>query len=342
MKASYLTKPSTIEIIDQPQPELNAGELLIEIKHVGLCGSDLHYYRHGRLGDNVVTEPLILGHEASGIVAGKAGDVDGFDIGDRVVIEPGLPCFSCSHCRKGSYNLCNDVAFMSVPGYNGALREYVNFSSLGVFKLPDGVSLRDAALIEPLAVGYNAAETAGITAGSSVCIMGAGPIGLTAAEAARIMGAAKIMITDTDDHRLSIASKHGVDTALNILRDDAEKAAGDLTLGRGFDFVIDATGVPSAMEGCISLAAKNSVIVFVGLGEESMRLSGYRMVKKQLTIKGVNRYANHFQPVIELLAAGRYDLNDFISHEYAFEDIVDAFNFATSNSENKMKVMINF
>ena len=156
------------------------------------------------------------------------------------------------------------------------------------------------------------------------------------------MGAARIMITDTDENRLLIAKSHGAELAVNILKDDPIEKGMLLTDGTGFECVIDATGIPSAMESCIQLAAKGGQIVFVGLGEDSMRLSGYRMVKKQLTVKGINRYANHFQPVINLLSAGKYNLENFISHEFHFSEVEQAFSFAVNSREPKMKIMVKF
>lgn len=343
MKAAYLAESGKIELKQVESPALDGvNDVLIKISNVGICGSDLHYYQHGKLGDNIVKSPHILGHEASGIVLDTGSNVTEFTKGDRVVIEPGLPCFTCSFCRKGQYNLCSEMAFISVPGYHGALRELLTYNKHGLFKLPNNISLKDAALIEPLAVGYNAAVTAGIKPGSSVCITGAGPIGLTVLEAVKIMGAARIMITDADEHRLSIAESHGVNCTVNIMDNNAVDVGMNLTEGLGFDYVLDATGIPSAMESCIQLAAKGGQIILIGLGEDDMRLSGYRMVKKQLTIKAVNRYANHFQPVINLLSAGRYNLDRFVSHEFEYQDIKKAFSFAIDPSEHKMKVMINF
>ena len=343
MKAAYLTQAGRMEMRDTESPVIkNDDDVIVKISNVGICGSDLHYFQHGKLGDNVVREPHILGHEASGIVMDKGKGVTEFNEGDRVVIEPGLPCFTCDYCRRGLYNLCSSMAFISVPGYQGAFREELSYNKNGLFRLPASVTQEEAALIEPLAVGYNAVVTAGIQPGASVCITGAGPIGLTVLEAAWIMGAARIMVTDADDHRLSIAKAHGADCTVNILKDSAVEEGMALTNGKGFDYVLDATGIPSAMESCVQLAAKGGEIIFIGLGENPMQLSGYRMVKKQLTIKAVNRYANHFQPVINLLSAGKYNLNDFVSHRYDFSDIKEAFSFAVNPEEKKMKVMVDF
>ena len=340
MKAAFLDSPKTMSLRDLPDPVCPKDKVVVRITHVGLCGSDLHYYSHGKLGDNVIREPHILGHEASGIIEETGSAVKEFRPGDRVVLEPGIPCGVCRHCRTGHYNLCEQVVFISVPGYPGALQEYMVYNPLGLFRIPDGVGLDQAALAEPLAVGYNAAASAGITAGSSVAILGAGPIGLSVLESARIMGAGRIMISDTNSRRLEIARLHGASRTVNVLKEDLQSAGQDFIGNSGFDFVIEATGVPASIEATVPLVKKGGTVVWVGLGEEETRISGYRMVKKQITLKGVYRYANQFAPVLELMAAKRFNLDDWISHRFSLEEISQAMAFAADPSTDKMKVMI--
>ncbi|MCL4415297.1 MAG: alcohol dehydrogenase catalytic domain-containing protein [Actinobacteria bacterium] len=178
MKAAILEKIKTLVVKDIPIPHYGDDEVLVNIKEVGLCGSDVHFYNNGRIGDFIVKKPLILGHESSGIIAKIGKNVNGFKIGDRVSVEAGLPCYKCYFCKTGKYHLCNNIAFLAPPPYNGAFVEYMKYDPNFLFKVSDDVSFTEAALAEPLFVGYSYATRAEVKAGDYVCILGSGPIGL--------------------------------------------------------------------------------------------------------------------------------------------------------------------
>ena len=193
MKAAYLRKAGELYVAtDVPMPTCTDDSVLINVKEIGVCGSDLHYYAEGRIGDHVVTEPHILGHEAAGIVVEAGRNVRGFTKGDRVSIEPGVPCMSCPVCREGRYNLCESVRFYGAPPYPGMFREYLAHDPRFLVRLPDRVTTTQGALVEPLAVGRNAVRKAAVRPGETVLITGAGPIGFSCIEMARVAGAGRI------------------------------------------------------------------------------------------------------------------------------------------------------
>ena len=221
MKAAILEKPKIMKIKDIPIPKYSDDEVLIRIKEVGVCGSDVHFYNTGRIGDLAKMDgPIILGHESSGIVEKVGKNVKDFKPGDRVSIEPGVPCYKCENCKKGNYHLCDDIAFMAIPPYDGAYREYIAYDPHFIYKISDNLSFSEAACVEPLSVGYSCVINANVEAGDSVCILGTGPIGLASLDLCKAMGASKIFISDINDYRLSIAKKHGAYLTININNDD--------------------------------------------------------------------------------------------------------------------------
>ena len=211
MKAAILKKVGVIEIEEVPIPSPGPAEVLVKIKSV--CGSDLHYYTHGKIGAYVVEKPIILGHEASGEVVAVGKDVTRFKIGDRVTMEPGIPCRKCEFCKTGRYNLCPDVAFMATPPYDGAFTEYIVSPEDFTFKIPDTMSFDEAALMEPLAVGVYACERSALRPGMTAAVLGLGPIGMVVAQAAKAYGASRVIGTDVVDYRLTQAKRFAVDNA---------------------------------------------------------------------------------------------------------------------------------
>ena len=208
-RAAVLMRPGEIAMQQRPIPTPAPREVLVEVTSVGVCGSDVHWYEHGRIGDLVVRSPLVLGHECAGRVAATGEDVTKHAVGDRVCLEPGVPCGRCRECRGGRYNLCVDVAFFATPPVDGAFADFVTIHEDFAFALPDGMSDDVGALMEPLSVGIWACRKAGITAGDRVLVTGAGPIGLLAMQVARAFGATDVAIADVNEHRLSAARRMG-------------------------------------------------------------------------------------------------------------------------------------
>lgn len=213
-QAAVLHAPHDLRIEERPVPTPGPREVLIEVRAVGICGSDVHYYEHGRIGDFTVTSPLVLGHEAMGVVVGHGPGASRHAAGTRVAIEPGVPCGRCTECRTGRYNLCADVAFFATPPVDGAFARYVTVNEDFAHPVPDQVSDTAAALLEPLSVGLWAVGKARVGPGDRVLITGAGPVGLLALQAARIAGAGHVVVTDVNQHRLNTAAALGADRTL--------------------------------------------------------------------------------------------------------------------------------
>ena len=340
MKAAFLRKAGDLVVEEVPCPACAPGELLINVKEVGVCGSDLHYFNDGRIGDHVVTVPHILGHEASGVVAQVGPRVQGFSVGDRVTMEPGVPCMSCESCREGRYNLCTDVRFTGAPPYQGMFREFLAHDARFVYRLPEGVSFTQAALVEPLAVAHNAVRKAGVQPGDTVLVTGAGPIGFSCIGMARIAGAARIIASEPLPFRRTVALTLGADRALDPGAGPLAQQVREITGGRMCDCVLEASGADEAIADAVRCVRKGGRVVYVGMGRSSVEIPHSEILKKEATLLGIYRYANDFRPVIDLLAAGRIDVEAWISHRYPLARITEAIATANDPAVNKLKVMV--
>lgn len=340
MKAAILEKPKHLVIKDIPIPEYSDDEVLVRIKEVGLCGSDVHYYNDFRAGDFVIKEPIILGHEAAGIVVEVGRNIKSLKKGDRVAIEPGIPCYKCDFCKSGKYNLCNDIKFMATPPFNGSFTEYVKYDPCFLYKISDKISFTEAALIEPLSVGYNCVKRAKVNPGDSIFIMGSGPIGLACLEMAKAAGAAKIVVTDINDYRLSIAKDHGVNLTINILKDNLLEKVNIFTNGLGMDSVIEASGNENSIFDSLKVVKKGGNVVWVGVGKNQLLIPYIDVLVKEINIGGIFRYMNTFKPIINLIEAKMINLNGWISHRYRLNEIQKAFDVANDPDINKLKIII--
>lgn len=337
MKAAILKKPRVLTVEDIPKPEYNDNEILIRIKEVGICGSDVHYYNEGRIGDFIVKEPIVLGHESSGIVEEIGKNVKGLEIGDRVAIEPGIPCKSCNYCKEGKYHLCPNIRFLATPPYNGAFVEYLTYDPDFVFKLPEELSFTSGAMIEPLSVAYNACMRANILPGQTLLIMGAGPIGLSILEVSKTFGASKIYITDIDDYRLKVAAENGAYQSINVKKKDILRELEDEKI----DVVIEASGAESSIVKSIKLAKNGGKVVWVGMGRDEIKIPYSEVTSKDLTLKGIFRYKNTYPPVINLLTQKKIKIDYIISHRFSIDDIQEAFELLNNKNVNKLKVIVN-
>jgi L-iditol 2-dehydrogenase len=237
-RAAVLNRPGSIVLEERPVPAPGPREVLVEVTAVGVCGSDVHYYQHGRIGHHVVSAPLILGHESAGRVAAVGSEVTRHAVGDRVTVEPGVPCGRCRECRAGRYNLCADVVFLGTPPVDGAFTDYFAIHEDFAFALPDELSDETGALMEPLSVGIWACRKADVRGGDRVLITGAGPIGLLAMQVARAFGATHVEISDVNEHRLALARRTGATRALRAGVDEPAEA----------DAMIECSGQPAALQ----------------------------------------------------------------------------------------------
>ncbi|TME12686.1 MAG: NAD(P)-dependent alcohol dehydrogenase [Chloroflexi bacterium] len=333
-QAAVLYAPHDVRIEERPVPKPGPKEVLIEIKAVGVCGSDVHYYEHGRIGSYVVRQPLILGHEASGIIVDVGEGVNKGRVGERVAIEPGIPDGVCEQCRSGRYNLCPNVRFFGTPPIDGAFTNYVTIPENFAYKLPDQMSDEEGALIEPLSVGLWACRKAMLRGADHVLITGAGPVGVLALKVALALGATQITMTDVSPQRLEMGRKLGATRTVNV----AETPLANV--GVEADVLIECSGNQKAlMDGIRSLRpAGKAVAVGMSPGEEvSVPMSFLQ--NREITLTGTFRYANTYADAIALVATGRIDLKPIITGHYTLEETEQALQ-ATKNDPANIKSIV--
>ena len=340
MKAAILYKPGDVRIEEIDIPKIETDEVLIEIKAVGICGSDIHYFKHGNIGDCIVKEPLVLGHEAAGEIVEVGENVKNWKVGDRVTIEPGVPCRKCNFCKEGRYNLCKDVIFMATPPVNGAFTEYIAYPEDFLFRLPDNLSYEEGAMMEPLSVGVYSAKRGKLEPGKTVAILGMGTIGLITLQAARAFGASKIIITDIEQSRLDFAKKLGVDYALNAREDNILNIISNIAQ-KGVDVAIETAGEVITCQQCISIVKKGGTVVLVGLSEKiKFELDVNSIITKELDIKGIFRYANMYQTCIDLVSSKKINVKNMISKYFSLDETLKALKYADENKAKSIKTMI--
>jgi L-iditol 2-dehydrogenase len=325
---------------DVPIPSCTSDTVLVNVKEIGVCGSDLHYYAEGRIGDHVVTDPHILGHEAAGVVVEVGSNIRGLNVGDRVAIEPGVPCMSCTLCREGHYNLCEAVHFSGAPPYPGMFREYLTHDPRFLYVLPENVTFTQGALAEPLAVAHNAVLKAGVRPGDTVLVTGSGPIGFSCIEMARVAGAARIIVSEPVAFRRSMALTMGATLGVDPVHGDLLERVRESTHGRLCDCVLEVSGAQAAILDAIRCLKRGGRTVLVGMGKASTYVPHEEIVKKEAVIFGVYRYVNDFKPVIDLLAAGRLKAESWVSHRFPLDAIVQAIKTASSPNTNALKVVV--
>ena len=318
MNVSYLKKQGEVELGSALVPTLEADQVLVQVAAVGVCGSDVHYYQHGRIGPYVVEHPLVLGHELSGTITAVGADVAADRIGERVAVEPQRPCRVCTQCKAGRYNLCPDIEFFATPPIDGAFCEYVAIQSDFAHAIPDSISDEAAALIEPLSVGIWACKRADVGPGSTVLIAGAGPIGVIMAQTARAFGATTIYITDIADDRRAFALQHGATHALDPRTESVE--------GLDVDAFIDASGVAAAVQTGIRAVRPGGRAILVGMGNDSVELPVSFIQNREIWLSGVFRYANTWPLGIKLVETGAVDLDVLVTGRFPLADAEEALN----------------
>lgn len=329
----------SLKSTDIPVPKDN--EVLIKVDTVGVCGSDLHYYSQGKIGDMIVKTPFILGHECAGVIVDIGKKVQNLSIGDKVAVEPGVPCGKCEFCLQGKYNLCSDLVFMATPPDNGCLMDYIVYPSQWVFKIPDNMSFAEGALIEPLAVGMHAVAQAQADIGKSALIFGAGCIGLVTLLTLKSRGITNIYIVDMIDSRLDKAKELGATETINVKNKNVTTIINKLTDGKGVDMVFEMTGSPQAISQTVKTVKKGGTIICVGLGSEkdvSFDLGG--LIWKEATLKTVFRYRNLYPSAIEAVSKGIIPVKEIISHIYNLEDISEALEYHVKCKNDIIKMII--
>lgn len=324
---------------DIPSPK--ADEVLVKLDYVGICGSDLHYYETGAIGDYVVKPPFVLGHEPGGVVVEVGEDVRHLKVGDRVALEPGKTCGHCEFCKQGKYNLCPDVVFFATPPVDGVFQEYVAHEANLCFKLPENVSTLEGALIEPLAVGFHVAIQGDAHLGQKAVVMGAGCIGLVTMMALKARGVSEVYVVDIMEKRLNKALELGADGVINGAKENVEERALKLTEGRGMDLVVETAGTEMTTRQAIRIARKGSNIVLVGYsktGEMSLPMS--LVLDKELTFKTVFRYRHIYPMAIDAVAGGKVNLKGIVTDIFPLEEVQKAMDYSVNNKADIVKAVI--
>lgn len=341
MKTAVMTDLMKVEIQNRPIPVPKDNEVLVKVEYVGICGSDLHYYEAGRIGDFVVKTPFVLGHEAGGTVVETGSAVTNLKAGDRVALEPGKTCGECEFCKQGKYNLCEDVVFFATPPVDGVFQEYVAHEAGLCFRLPDNVSTMEGALIEPLAVGMHAAMQGGAKLGQTAVVTGAGCIGLVSLLSLKAMGVSKVIVVDVMEKRLKKALDLGADAVINGKEEDTAARIQELTQGKGFDLGIETAGSQITAAQLIKSAKKGGTIVFVGYSPSGeMTLPMGTALDKELTFKTVFRYRNIYPAAIEAVASGKIKIKDIVTNYFELDDIQNALDSCVENKADIVKGVI--
>lgn len=341
MQALVLEKTKVLALRDFPLEEsLGAHDVRIRIHTVGVCGSDVHYYQHGAIGPFVVRAPLILGHEAAGVVTEAGAAVTHLQVGDRVCMEPGIPDPTSRATRLGLYNLDPSVRFWATPPVHGCLRPSVVHPAAFTFKLPDNVSFAEGAMVEPLAVGMHAANKARLRPGDIAVVLGAGPIGMVTALAALAGGCARVIITDVQAPKLELAAKLGPITPVNARTQDLKAVVRQLTDGWGADVVFDAVGLPQSTAQALDVLAPGGCVVLIGMPGAPVPFDVVAAQVKEARIETIFRYAHVYPRALALMGSRKLDVRPLITDTYAFADSVAAFDYAANMKPASVKVQI--
>lgn len=343
-QAAYLIDKQKIEIRDCAMPEVGPDDVLVQIKHCGICGSDVMFYKDPNVGGRFDTKlPVILGHESAGQVVGVGANVKNLKVGDNVAVEPGVPCGKCHYCLSGQYNLCPDVDFMACPPWHrAAFQRYISHPAAYCFKLPDNVSTLEGALIEPLSVGLHAGERARAHLGQTATILGSGCIGLMTLLSIKAMGVSKVIMSDVFDNRLEVAAKLGADFTINASREDTIKKVMELTDGQGTDLVFETAGNTKTTAQTPDLVKPGGVIVIVGNVTEPVLYDFMTINPKEVDVMTTFRYRNSYPTAINAIAAGSIDVKAVATDFMPFEKIDEAFDIALNQKQRALKVVVEF
>jgi len=341
MKVAVMNGIGQMGYTEREIPAPRENEVLVKLEYVGICGSDMHYYETGAIGSYVVEPPFVLGHEPGGTVIEVGSNVTHLKAGDRVALEPGKTCGHCEFCRKGQYNLCPDVVFFATPPVDGVFQEYVAHEADLCFKLPENVSTLEGALIEPLAVGFHAANQGNAHAGQTAVVMGAGCIGLVTMMALKAEGVSKVYVVDIMEKRLEKALELGADGVINGMKEDTVQKVMELTGGKGSDLAIETAGTELTTRQTIQFAKKGSTIVLVGYSKTGeMTLPMSLALDKELTFKTIFRYRHIYPMAIDAVASGKVNLKGIVTDIFDFNDIQNAMDKSIQDKANIVKAVV--
>lgn len=341
MKAALLYGPKDLRIEERPKPTIGPGEMLLRVRAVGVCGSDVHTYLYGRIGPTVLQSPLILGHEFGGEVVQVSVDVANAKPGDRVAVDPARNCTTCEFCLKGHPNLCKDLHFCGLWPDDGALAQYMAYPARLAYPLPESISYGEAVLLETLSIAIHAADLGKLHGGDEVAVLGCGPIGLLVIQMACISGATRIFATDLLDYRLELARRCGATDVLNAGEADPVAWVAGETRGRGVDVAFEAAGAAETPAQSVEIAKRGGTVCLIGIPLEDrteFRASSAR--RKGLTIKLVRRMKHTYPRAIALVQRGLVDLQSLLTHEFPLEEAEKAFQLVERYGDGVIKAVI--
>ncbi len=341
MEALVLEKKDVLNLRDIDLDEtLGPHDVRIALRTVGICGSDVHYYTHGAIGQFVVREPMVLGHEASGVVVEVGAEVKHLKVGDRVCMEPGIPDPNSKATLLGMYNLDPAVRFWATPPVHGVLRPTVVHPAAFTFKLPDNVSFAEGAMVEPVAVGMHAATKAKIKPGDLAVVMGAGPIGMVTALAALAGGCSQVIMTDVQQPKLDLAATLGPITPVNVAQQNLKEVVDEMTDGWGANLVFECSGNEKAAASVFAPLCPGGAVVYVGIPLQPIAYDVAAAMVKEARVEHVFRYAHVYPRAIALMASGKLNVKPLITDTFRFEESVEAFNFAVHMPPSSVKAQI--
>ena len=340
MKALVLEEKNKLTILDMPFEEtLGPDDVRIKMHTIGICGSDVHYYTHGKIGNFIVKEPMVLGHEASGTVIEVGKKVKSLKAGDRICMEPGVPDLRSRATMEGMYNLDPAVVFWATPPVHGCLRETVVHPAMFCFKLPENVSYVEGALVEPLSVGLQAVKKANVKPGDAALVTGCGTIGLLTGLAAMAGGCSKVIITDVIQPKLDLASSFGM-IPVNITKQSNMDVVNKETGNWGVDIIFEASGNEAAIAGIFQPLCPGGKVVFIGMPVNPVPVDIVAAQAKEARMETVFRYANVYPRALSLLESGKINVKPLITDRYKFADAIKAFDYAANPQPRSVKTII--
>lgn len=341
MKVAMMNKPGKFDFELKPIPAVKPDDVLVKLEYVGICGSDMHLFKDGYIGENYVKEPMVLGHEPGGVVVEVGANVKNLKVGDRVAVEPGVPCWHCEFCKTGRYNLCPNVYFYaSLPVVEGCFAEYIAHPANLCYNLPENMTTMEGALMEPLAVGFHAAMQSGIKVGSKAVVIGAGCIGLVTMLSIKSMGVEEVIVVDLMQNRLDRALELGASKVVNARDEDSVKKVLELTDG-GADYVYETAGSEVSIFQTAKMVKRGGVITLVGYTKDGIaKMNVNWLIDNEVTIKTVFRYRNIYPIAIEAVSKGIIPLKKIASDIYEFKDIQLAMEHSINNKDRVTKCLI--
>jgi L-iditol 2-dehydrogenase len=341
MRASRLHAIRDLRLEELPRPVPGPGEVLLKVAAVGVCGSDVHYYLEGRIGDQVVEAPIILGHEFSAWVAELGEGVEGLASGQLVTVDPAISCGECESCQHGHPNLCPDVLFCGTPPVNGVFSEYTVMPAENCFPLPEGFGAVEGAMLEPLGIAIHTVDLAHLKAGQTIAVLGAGPIGLLTAAVAKANGASAIYMTEPQAHRRQFALDYVADAALNPDEADVVADIMRLTHGRGVDVAFEAAGAAETPDQAATVTRPGGKVVVAGIpADDTMTMTAGTVRRKGLTIKLVRRMKHTYPRAIRLVQTGAVDMKRLATHLLPLERIVEAFEMVAAYGDGVLRAIV--